>query len=420
MPGGGRTVYIAGAGIAGLTLALSLAKFGATVVVLERNKSIQEIGAGVQISPNARRVLNQLGLEKAIAARSFEPEGIDLYRFRARKPVVTLALGDAIKARYRAPYAVMHRADLAEVLHRACRRFANIDIVFGVRSFDAITHARGVSVTADEEGGKSRSARVFAFVGADGVNSPTRTRVLGGPAAEPLNRVAWRALLDIGALNGLVALDRTSVLFAPGYHAVCYPLPHRGKLNIALFARDKSKPQPASRAPTHPTLPYAMLHSPAFDTIMEAVGDGWGYWPLATVSADDWHEGGIGLIGDAAHAMLPFQAQGAAMAIEDAAILAPLLVTEPTAESAFERFVALRRARVDRVSRLSASNGFAFHLEWPFTIGRDTVLKLQGPRGHLKRLDWLYGYDAAPDIEIPAPPRHSTTSPADAERAHRS
>ena len=418
MSGGGRTIYVAGAGIAGLTLALALAKFGATVVVLERNKTIQEFGAGLQISPNARRVLNQLGLEKQIGTKSFEPEGIDLYPFRAKKPLMTLELGEAVRERYGVPYAVMHRADLVETLFRACRRFANIDIVFGVRSFDAVSHARGVSVTADEEGGRSRSARVFGFVGADGVNSQTRTRILGGPAAEPQQRVAWRALLDIGALGGIIALDRTSVLFAPGYHAVCYPLPHRGKLNVALFARETHDFKPGTTPPRRPTLPHAVLRSEAFDTIMELVGDEWGHWPLATVSADNWFDGGIGLIGDAAHAMVPFQAQGAAMGIEDAAILAPLLMTEPNAESAFERYVSLRRARVDRVQRISQSNGFAFHLEWPFTGARDAVLKLQGPRGHLKRLDWLYGYDTSPDIELPAPPRQPT--PTGAEKEHRS
>jgi len=119
MPGGGRTVYVAGAGIAGLTLALALAKFGATVVVLERNDGIQEVGAGLQVSPNARRVLNQLGLDRQIASRSFEPEGIDLYGFGAAMPVVTLRLGAAVRSRFGVPYAVMHRADLADVLYRA-------------------------------------------------------------------------------------------------------------------------------------------------------------------------------------------------------------------------------------------------------------------------------------------------------------
>ena len=99
----GRTIYIAGAGIAGMTLALGLAKFGATVVVLERNKAVQEIGAGLQISPNARRVLNQLGLDKALSQKSYEPVGVDVYPFRAKRPLVTLKLGNTVRERYHVP-----------------------------------------------------------------------------------------------------------------------------------------------------------------------------------------------------------------------------------------------------------------------------------------------------------------------------
>jgi len=417
MASGGRTVFIAGAGIAGLTLALSLAKFGASVVVLERNRSVQEVGAGLQISPNARRVLNQLGLDKKVAAASFEPEGIDLYPFGAQKPLTTLRLGETAQARFGAPYAVMHRADLAALLYRACRRFANIDILFGVKGFDAMSYGRDVSVTLEEADGRPRSGRAFAFIGADGVNSVTRTHILGGPAAEQSDRVAWRALLDIGALGDAVALDRTSVLFGAGFHAVCYPLPHRGKINVALFAREPSR-MPGTPPPSAPTLPAAALRSRQFAAILKAAKGQWTYWPLGTVSAEQWHHGGIGLIGDAAHAMLPFQAQGAAMAIEDAAILAPLLMTEPRAAAALHRFVALRRARVDQVVRVSAGNGLAFHLGWPLSLGRDAVLRLQGPEGHLKRLAWLYGYDAAPEIDIRAPTRPPTASRTEREHRH--
>src|SRR4051812_13736316 len=101
MANAGRTIYIAGAGIAGMTLALALAKYGATVIVLERNKKVQEVGAGLQISPNARRVLNQLGLDKAITARSFEPHAIDVYPFGSRRPAVSLELGAAMRERYK-------------------------------------------------------------------------------------------------------------------------------------------------------------------------------------------------------------------------------------------------------------------------------------------------------------------------------
>lgn len=415
MANSGRTIYIAGAGIAGMTLALALAKFGATVIVLERNSKVQEVGAGLQISPNARRVLNQLGLDKAIAARSFEPVGIDVHPYGSTKPLVTLALGQTMRDRYGVPYAVMHRADLADVLYRACKRFANIDMLFGVRSFDAVNHARGTSITVDEAGGTARSARVHALVGADGVNSETRTRVLGGPAATYSGYTAWRTTLGAEALVGVLAPDRTTLLLGPGYHAVCYPLPHRKQVNVALFVKETQKRLDPARPPKVPKLPWAAVPSKTWMALMEAARDAWGYWVVDTIVAPKWFDGGVGLIGDAAHAMLPFQAQGAAMAIEDAAILAPLLMTEPDAASAFARFEAMRRARVDRVRKLSNSNGFAFHLEWPLTLARDAVIWAQGPHGHLKRLDWLYGYDPAPEPAVPPPlrpQRDTETGPA--------
>ena len=397
----GRTIYIAGAGIAGMTLALALAKFGATVIILERNKLIQEIGAGIQISPNARRVLNQLGLDKAIQAKSFEPWGIDVVPFRSPQPLVTLTLGPTMRERFGAPYAVMHRADLADILYRACKRFANIDMLFGVRSFDAVSHSRGISITAEEAGGGSRSARVHALVGADGVHSDTRTRILGGPAATYSGYVAWRTTISPDLLHGALPMDRTTLLLAPGYHAVCYPLPQRKQVNVALFAHERADRIDPAKLPREPSLPWAALPSKTFSALLDAAKGGWGYWICNTVSAPSWGDGGIGLIGDAAHAMLPFQAQGAAMAIEDAAILAPLLMTEPDAGDAFKRFAAMRKPRVERVQKTSEFNGFAYHMEWPFTLARDVVIRAQGPRGHLRRLSWLYGFDAAPEAAIP-------------------
>jgi salicylate hydroxylase len=251
-------------------------------------------------------------------------------------------------------------------------------------------------VTADD--GSSRSARAFAFVGADGVQSPTRTRLLGGPAAVYSGTIVWRATIEMDALEGHLAVDRTSLLMGPGFHAVCYPLPHRKVVNIALFTRQKA----ADAAGKRPVLTSAAERSSQFGAILTAVGDGWSVWPLSTVAAPRWHEGAVGLIGDAAHAMLPFQAQGAAMAIEDAAILAPLLMTEPAAEAAFARFAAMRMKRVARVARLSARNAAIFHMEWPLTLGRDLAMKLQGRTGHLRRLDWVYGFDTAPEVETAA------------------
>ncbi len=135
MPSDGRSIYIAGAGIAGLTLALALAKFGLRVVVLERQAEVSEFGAGLQISPNAFRVLDRLGLGDAIAATSLEPAGIDIIPSGAARPLTTLELGPIMRERFAAPYVVMHRADLAEVLFQATRRFANIEVLLGVESW---------------------------------------------------------------------------------------------------------------------------------------------------------------------------------------------------------------------------------------------------------------------------------------------
>ena len=220
------------------------------------------------------------------------------------------------------------------------------------------------------------------------MQSRTRTDLLGGPKAQYRQRIAWRCLLPFEAA-GQIALDRVSVLFGPGYHMVCYPLPHRQQVNVALFAKAPQGAEPGTR----PTLKSSRQTSPRIDALLAAAGDTWTPWPLNTVATKQWHAGNIGIIGDAAHAMVPFQAQGAAMGIEDAATLAPLLIAQPSAEVAFEQYTQARRLRVERVARTSMANGRIFHLPWPFSIARNMVIAAQGERGHLRRLAWLYGHD---------------------------
>ncbi|WP_375450560.1 FAD-dependent oxidoreductase [uncultured Devosia sp.] len=390
MPGSGRSYYVVGAGIAGLTLALALAKFGAHVVVLERSPFPSEFGAGLQISPNARHVLDGLGLNDALTSHGLEPTGIDIYPGVRSHPLVTLQLGSAMRDAFGAPYAVMHRADLADALYKACRRFANIDMLFGVRTWQAVSEGAGVAVTLEQADGQARHGRAAALIGADGVHSHTRTQVLDGPPARYDGRVAWRTLLPFDAMAGQVALDRVSVFFAAGHHMVCYPLPHRRQVNLALFARGPSEQSAGIRL----VQPRTARRGARLGVIMAAAGDSWTPWPLFTVQTPHWHRGNIGLIGDAAHAMAPFQAQGTAMGIEDAAVLAPLLIGCPDAETAFTRYTALRRSRVARVAKLSRNNGRVFHLPWPLSTARNLVIAAQGSRAHLRRLDWLYGYKA--------------------------
>lgn len=385
-----RTIYIAGAGVAGLTLALGLAKFGLHVVVIERNPVISEFGAGLQISPNARRELNRLGLDEALTERSFEPEGIDVYSGKAEKPLQTLVLGQGARERYGLPYTVMHRADLVEALYGAARRFANIEIVFSVSSFTVEPDRDALKVRFTEPDGKQRRAKAFAFVGADGVHSATRADILKLGKAAFSGKIAWRTLIAPDAFPASLARDKTSLLLGSSYHGVVYPLPHRDCINVVLFSDEREKR--IANLPEKGTPPIRARSGPLAG-ILAAGGNEWTPWILSSVEIASWHEGAIGLIGDAAHAMLPFQAQGAAMGIEDAATLAPLLAASPNAAHAFSRYEALRRERVEKVQKLSASNGRIFHMRWPFALARNGVIVAQGGDGHFKRLDWLYGFD---------------------------
>lgn len=389
-----RTIYIIGAGIAGLTLALALAKFGATVVVLERASGIHEEGAGLQISANARKVLDRLGLSDELDRIAFEPKALDVIPFESKKPLISLEFGETIKQRFGAPYTVMHRADLAEALYRACRRFANIDIQFGVDGFDIEFHARGASILFQDAARQNINARPFAIIGADGVHSQVRRSALDGPDARYSGLVAWRTMVDIEPLSDLFSTENSTILWGSGFHAVLYPIFAHKKFNVALFTKIRKSQIEKGTVLENPSLPRGLMRSKHLKAILENAAQGWTYWPLYGVTTNVWHRGPVGLVGDAAHGMLPFQAQGAAMGIEDAAILASLLTSKTTATEALTEYATLRRPRVRKVQQTSVRNGEIYHMPWPFSMGRDLVVFLQGRQAHLKRLRWIYGYDA--------------------------
>lgn len=395
---GQRSIYIAGAGIAGLTLALALARRGFSVVVLEREANPSPFGAGLQLSPNARLLLNRLGLDEALKKVSFEPPCLDVYPFGRGKPVRSLEFGQAAATRYGIPYAVIHRADLHQVLLAAARRSASIEVLWSIRQLDLVRHARGISMGVELPDHSALNVRPHAFVGADGVNSTTRTDLLGGQAAKYSGFVAWRALVAEAQLAGLVPLDRTCLYWGPGFHAVTYPLPHQMQVNVVLVTSLKAKRAFHATPPPRPKIDrWYLRRSQVFGDLMKIMGDKWTFWPVFTVRAPSWHDGPVGLVGDAAHAMLPFHAQGAAMAIEDAVVLADELAARPSADEAFAAYAHRRRRRVERVRALSARNGAVFHMPWPLTLGRNFVVANRAPDAHLANLDWLYGFDAGAD-----------------------
>lgn len=388
-----RTIYIAGAGIAGMTMALSLAKSGIRVVILEQTAQIQTEGAGLQISPNARKILNDLGLDDALKAAGFATKEIDIYPFRRPTPLISLKMGPAMEKAFGAQYMVIHRADLSDVLFSACRKRANIEFQFGVRSFDMQAHQKGLSLTVENKDGSVHNTRPFAFVGADGVHSMTRRKILAGPDAQYSNYIAWRALVPTSLLKDHFNLNNSSLMWGPGFHVIAYPHPTRHVVNIAMFTRERLSRKLNPQTVTTPSVPKAGLSCKRVKAIINAAEGGWKKWPLYAAKTSQWFKGPVGLIGDAAHAMLPYQAQGAAMAIEDAGVLGPLLAKSTDPQTAFATYQSHRQPRVNKVVKTSASNGNIYHLEWPFSIFRDIVVSAQGPTAHLQRLAWIYGYE---------------------------
>ena len=369
-------LVIAGAGIGGLTAALALAGIGIQTAVLEQAEHIAEIGAGIQLSPNASRILHRLGLGPRLAA-AVRPEAISIRRADGA-PLARIPLGAAAEARYGAPYLVMHRGELQTALLGAVHE-TGIAPRLGIRVEDFAEEPRGLAVrTAD-----GREFRARALVGADGVRSRLRLR-LGGRPPRFTGRIAWRATIA-GAASECV----TGLWLGARAHLVHYPL-SGNRINLVAVTEG---PDPGATwsAPGEPIAlkrRFAAWAREARDLV--AAAETWRIWPLYD-GAPAAGAGRVTLLGDAAHPMLPFLAQGGAMAIEDAAVLAAMLARTSDVAAAFRRYEAARGPRTARVLKAARRNARVFHLSGLPALARDMALRLAGER-MLAGYDWLYGW----------------------------
>ena len=404
MPGpSSRTVIVAGAGIGGLTAALALARHGFRALVLEQAERLEETGAGIQLSPNATRILIGLGLADRLRPLVTVPTAIRVLAARSAREIVRIPLGEYATARYGAPYWVIHRGDLQAALADATAQDLNIVIRLGMRLEDFATHPYGVTVSARGASGMW-TEHGQALIGADGVWSVARERIATKNRPYFAKRTAWRALLPVNQVAPEFREAVVHLWLGRNAHLVHYPVKGGSLINlVAITADDWSGPgwsEPASRVD--------LLHrvadtrwAPQVYSLLRAP-DAWLKWalyqsdPLASFS-----HGPATLLGDAAHAMLPFLAQGAAMAIEDAAVAAQCLARMPDDPAdAWEIYSAVRRNRTRKVQRLAARNGTHYHLAGPAAMLRNTTLRLIGGRRLLQRYDWLYDWRLPPALSI--------------------
>lgn len=390
-------VAIVGAGIAGLTLALCLARRGIRSLILERASYLEEVGAGLQLSPNASRILLDLGLGPALDAVAVRPEALVVRDAAAGgREVVRLPLGRSVETAHGAPYLVVHRGDLQAILLRAIREHGEIALELGV-ALEAVT-ARADAVAVEAVLGARRTLiEADALVGADGVWSAVRGRVLGGRPAVYSGRTAWRATVPVGELPAglLPGLDRTSGLWlGPRAHLVHYPIRAGREVNLVAAVDEDWMDERWDVAGDPADLRRVFADWPEPARRLLALPRSWRKWALcAAPDGTAWTAGRVALAGDAVHGMLPFVAQGGAMAIEDAAVLARHLAAGgASVPDRLAAYAAERRPRVRRVVATARRNATVYHLGGLAARARNLALRGLGPAGLAARMDWIWGW----------------------------
>src|SRR5438477_6947747 len=322
-----RTIFVAGAGIGGLAASLSLAAKGFRVVVLEKSERLEEAGAGLQLSPNASRILVELGLQERLGTRAVTPDAICIMSARAGGEIARLPLGEAATFRSGAPYWVLHRADLQSALQAEVNDHPDIDLRLGCQFEDVVPHAKGRTVV-QRSGTARRQELAVALIGADGIWSSVRHHLFPEIQPQFSGLIAWRGTLDANQLPREYTARRVQLWMGPSAHLVAYPISAGRQVNVvAIVSGEWNRPGWGAPGETNELKEvFAAARWPGPARMLLNAVDSWRRWALFTLpEGGDWSKGAIALLGDAVHAMLPFAAQGAGMAIEDAAILAKTL-----------------------------------------------------------------------------------------------
>ena len=394
-----RHVIVAGAGIAGLTAALTMARAGLRVTVLEQAEKLLETGAGLQLSPNATHVLMSLGVGERLLPSVVVPHAIRVMSGASGREIVRIPLGNSEKT-YGAPFWTVHRADLQAALVAAVQSSMDITLKLGTRVEDFAMHAKGISVLGRHQK-EVFDERGIALIGADGIWSTVNARLQRQRPARFSHRTAWRALVPAETVRAEFRAPFVHLWLGLDGHLVHYPVKGGQLVNIVGIVQDDWNETGWSAAGDRADVLRHFARwtwaKPARELI--ATPQRWLKWALyERKTAFRGGDGPITLIGDAAHPMLPFLAQGAGMAIEDAAVLAGCLshsLDDPAGGlRAYER---ARQARTARAQQVSHKQGRIYGLTGPEGLLRNLAMKTMGGDRLRTRYDWIYSWQPPED-----------------------
>ena len=387
-----RPILVAGGGIGGLATALGLAREGFEVVVLERAPALGEIGAGIQLGPNAFHAFDRLGVGDAARAMAVYVDKLRLMDAMTAEDIAAIDLGDKFRARFGNPYAVVHRGDLHGVFLRACRDDPRIVLRTGC----AVTgyEQDGSAVAAELSSGEAVAGSVL--VGADGLWSRVRRQVVGDGPPRVTGHATYRSVIPTERMPEELRWNAATLWAGPKCHIVHYPLSGWRVFNLVVTYHNGA-PDPVAGKPVpedEVLRGFEHVHPRAQAIIRH--GTDWKLWVLCDRDpVENWVDGRVALLGDAAHPTLQYMAQGACMAMEDAVCLSREMAARPgepeAALEAYRRRRVLRTARVQLMSR--AVGDHIYHPAGAHAALRNAIMSAKSDTDWHDTLAWLYGGD---------------------------
>jgi salicylate hydroxylase len=382
-------ILIAGGGIGGLAAALALAQKNIPSLVLEKAAQLGEIGAGIQLGPNAFHCFDRLGVGETARQMAVYIDQLRLMDSITDGEICHIDLGEAFRKRYGNPYAVVHRGDLHGVLLKGCRAHPLIELKVSseVTGYDQ----DGRTVTARLGNGETVTGA--ALIGADGLWSNVRRQVVGDGAPRVSGHTTYRSVIPTGQMPEDLRWNAATLWAGPKCHIVHYPLSGWKVFNLVVTYHNDA-PEPVAGKPVSvEEVRAGFTHICARAQSIISHGRDWRLWVLCDRDpVDQWIDGRVALLGDAAHPMLQYMAQGACMAMEDAVCLADSLAKTDTLDSGLETYRARRVLRTTRVQLTSRAMGdHVYHPDGPHAALRNALMSAKSQEEWYATLDWIYG-----------------------------